>query len=131
MEPLNLVFKISSIIGFWMPSNLSTKSDKNLYNVYRILTFPSPFLLATGLLFRMILEDLKFEELTETLFVFLSMTIICCKSLNFLLRRDDIINLSKMLSSDYARPQNSAERAIQDEYNKFIRFRISNQYTII
>lgn len=122
MEAFNLILQMLSVFGIWMPVNYSTKLSKTLYTLYSLFLIPMPYLLAAGLMMRMTVSDISFDELTETLFMFLTTINACSKSINVLLRRQQVIRLANMLSFDYTKPANSEELEIYNYYNRFIRF---------
>lgn len=121
-----MIFQTLSVFGIWMPVNYSSKLDKIKYQFYSIFIIPLPYLLAAGLIIRMTFSNISFDELTETLFMFLTTINVCSKSINFLLRRQEVIHLINMLSIDYAKPHDQEEIVIYTYYNTFIRFLRNN-----
>ena len=122
MEGFKISFQVLSVFGVWRPRSFTSTSDKTLYNVYRVFIIPLPYLLEVGLICRLLFDEMTFDEFTETLFMCLTTTCVCCKSINFLMKRKEVINLSNMLMSNYAKSQNNVELTIQNAHNKFIRF---------
>ena len=122
MEAFNISYNVLSAVGVWRPTNLSSKSDIIIFSFFRLLVVPCPYLLNIGLLCRLILHNISFDEFSETFFLYIVTCGICFKSYNFLRRQNELISLSDMLWSKYSSPQNEAEMWIRSECNRFIRY---------
>ncbi|XP_014218360.1 odorant receptor 46a-like [Copidosoma floridanum] len=122
MESLKISFAILSICGIWKPVGINSSSSKWAYDVWRLLFMPQPYLFACAQLARIVLVDLSFQEITEILFIFISILNICCKSVNYVVRRKDIINLTSMLSTDCLLPRDKEEIEIYRRCRQFIRY---------
>ena len=121
MEPFELTYKLLTLCGVWKPS-FSTKWDATLFQLYRLVIVPLPYLINVGLLARLILEKLSPRDLSDTSFSYIITSCICLKSYFFLRHQKDVINLSNMLWSKYSSPVNEIEMAIRKECYQLIRF---------
>ena len=121
MESLDISFAILAGCGIWKPAKWSTETSEKLFYVWRLIFFPMPYCLASAQLARMILVDMSFDELAEILFIFLSIINLCCKSISFVSRRKNLMNLTNMMRWDCALPQDNDEADIQYQYRQFIR----------
>ena len=102
MESLELAFNILSFCGVWRPLYYSTKLDNMLYDLHCIVFTPMPYLLVSGLVARLLFENIDPDEKAEAFFVCLTTFGACCKSVNLIFWRKDIIKLINMLTSNEA-----------------------------
>ncbi|NP_001164399.1 odorant receptor 92 [Nasonia vitripennis] len=122
MQSLKVSFTILTYCGIWQPIYWTSGWHRTSFNFCRVVFRPLPYLLASAQLARIALVDMSFEELTEVIFILLSIVNICCKSVSILMRRADLIKLTKMLGIVSASPQDSDEFNIQHQYHQFIRY---------
>lgn len=69
-----------------------------------------------GLVDSFLINDL--ETFIEKFSLFLSVLGVCCKVLNLVFRRDEIINLTDMLLKDICLPRDSHEADIQQGFDR-------------
>lgn len=119
MESLKITFGILSICGVWKPADWVSQTS---YAIWRSIVLPLPLIISSLQLARMILVELKIEELTEILFIFLSIINVNCKTFNLILQRKNLVNLVNMLGSDLALPRDENEAKINGQYHQLIRF---------
>lgn len=124
MKSLKIPFTILTYCGIWQPMHWTSSWHKTLFNFCRVVFRPLPFILASAQLARIVLVNMSLEELAEVIFILLSIINVCCKSVSILMRRTDLIKLTKMLAVVSATPQDIDEFNIQYQYHQFIRFEL-------
>lgn len=118
MYKAQLSLKILSTAGYWRPIKLSYFFIIFLYNIYSILMTFLVYSFDISLYMYLILHSLNnIDDFAETLCLFLLILVVCVKLTNFLLKRNEIINLIQMMEKDYFLPRDNAEEIIQQNYD--------------
>ncbi|XP_072746701.1 putative odorant receptor 92a [Anoplolepis gracilipes] len=116
MHTLPLSFALLTYTGYWRPVNL-TSVKYWAYSVYSVVMI---FLLYSfafcGLVDCFMIEDL--ETFIEKFSLFLSVLGVCCKVMNLVLRRNEIIGLTDMLLTDICIPRDNHETDIQQKSDR-------------
>jgi hypothetical protein len=126
MKVLQMYFNILTCFGFWMPVVWTHNWHGILYNCVRIFPILLPYWLAFGQITRILLDTKNLDEITETLFILLTTINVCFKCANFLLRREEIIDLMELLRLKWVKPQDRQELHIYNSCNNIIRLTIDN-----
>ncbi|XP_014483286.1 PREDICTED: odorant receptor 94a-like [Dinoponera quadriceps] len=118
MHTLPLSFALLTYTGYWRPVGWPLTSIKyRAYNVYSVVMI---FLLHSftfcGLVDCFLIEDL--ETFIEKFSLFLSVLGVCCKVMNLVIRRNEIVGLIEMLLKDICLPRDNHEVDIQQRFDR-------------
>lgn len=108
--------KLLTIAGAHRPISWSSFFTKTLYNIFTIFVIILLQSFNISLFMNLTLHSLNdIDDLAESLCWSLAAFIISAKMTNFLLRREDIIKLIRILSEDCLKTRNNKEKIIQDK----------------
>lgn len=103
-----------SIAGVWRPISYTLFFKVTLYKIFTIFAIFLLYSFDISLCMYFVLHSLHdIDEFAEALCWFLAFFTTCVKMTNFLLRRDDILDLIKMLSKDCFQPRDNIEKSMQ------------------
>ena len=128
IQILGFQFKALAICGVWRPDDWISKPRLILYSVYSLLCCFLIISLTVLQLLLLVLTEIDFKILTETLFTMLTSFTVCVKMTTFLFRREEITSLMDMLSRSWCVPRNRKEDDIQKRSNDFIKWAIDDLY---
>lgn len=118
MHTLPLSFALLTYTGYWRPVDWPSTSIK--YRMYVVYTVMMIFLLHSfafcGIVDCFMINDL--EAFIEKFSLFVSVGGVCCKVMNLVLRRSNIIGLTDMLLKDMCVPKDSHEADIQRRFDR-------------
>ncbi|XP_011503569.1 PREDICTED: odorant receptor 46a, isoform A-like [Ceratosolen solmsi marchali] len=130
MQVFPITFKILTICGIWRPKNFDTFIKKYIYYCLTVLICFLVFTFTLSHLIDIIVCANNFEDLAESCFMVLSMLNICCKTINILYLRNDILQLLKLLINSHCQVVDEIERKIEIKFYNKIRF-VTLFYTIL
>jgi len=122
MQLLSRNLLLYTISGVWRPTEWTSKCSKCLYNVF---TFSTIYLLNFSMLVQLmdiVLVVNNINDFSSTSLMFLTAVSTFCKAVTVVIRRDEIINLIKILEEKPCKPNNKKEINIQMKYDNLIRY---------
>lgn len=122
MQILRLNFFLQTIAGLWRPMAWCSKRSKLLYGLFTFFSIYSiSFLMVTQLLKIIFIID-NVEEYASNCLIFISVISVWIKALGTVIRRDQIINVIRILEEKPCKACNKEETDIQIKFDHLIRF---------
>lgn len=123
--------KILTIAGIWRPISGSLFMTVTLYTVFTTFVNFMVYSCDVSLCMYLVLHSLNdIDKFAESLGWFLGFLVACVKMTNFLLRRDDILDLIQILSKNYFQPRDSIEKIMQDNCDFTAKLVVPRQHKI-
>nr|XP_012223401.1 PREDICTED: odorant receptor 13a-like [Linepithema humile]XP_012223402.1 PREDICTED: odorant receptor 13a-like [Linepithema humile] len=130
MEILSLNFLLYTMSGVWRPIEWTSIPAKLLYGIFTCSTlYLLNFSMMTQLMDILLVVD-NMDDFATTSLMFLTAIGAFCKAVTAVIRRDEIINLIKILQDKPCKPDNDDEINIQMKYDRLIRL-CSISYTLL
>ncbi|XP_023314522.1 odorant receptor 46a-like [Trichogramma pretiosum] len=120
IDTLNELFTLMTIAGAWRPlDQLSVKY--RIYTVTRFVLLPLPFIIITGMILGLILNNSDKDEMYTTLLLMLTVENNTIRAVGLWMNRKHLVQLLGMLASPYAQPRGKSEIEIEKSYSEFLR----------
>ncbi|XP_043487103.1 uncharacterized protein LOC122514375 isoform X2 [Polistes fuscatus] len=111
------------ICGCWRPPSWSISFFKRFaYNLYTIFVAFLISSLSLSQAIGVILNEDDSNDSSDVIYVFIAEALSCFKMFNFMINRNNIVNLISSLTEEPYKPSNEVETRIQTEFDELSRF---------
>ncbi|XP_070521987.1 odorant receptor 82a-like [Cardiocondyla obscurior] len=118
MDILPINFKALRFCGVWKERKDDNMCVGLLHSCYRYAIFLLIYEFTIFDVVEVIRTRNRVQELTEGLFLGLTFITLCVKYANFLLRKNELLDLLNCLREKMCQPRNATERLIKEEHNR-------------
>ncbi|XP_046144648.1 odorant receptor 94b-like isoform X1 [Osmia bicornis bicornis] len=118
MQVMRWTFRLLTMCGCWRPPSWTSPIKKRLYNIYTAFVFT---LINTSMILQimdLVLIVENQDELSENIFLMLTMLVACHKMYSMLMSRKNIAVFNDILENEPFQPENVEEIEIRGRFNR-------------
>ncbi|KAK1122367.1 hypothetical protein K0M31_009589 [Melipona bicolor] len=120
MNVLRPAFNILIACGCWMPSSCRTSHGKLFYTLYTTFVILLLYSFCISQFLNVILNVNTADELSDSLYMFISSVLSCCKIFALLINSKAIGVLSRQLEEEPCKPVDAQEITVQKKFDRSI-----------
>ncbi|KOX69313.1 hypothetical protein WN51_04350 [Melipona quadrifasciata] len=120
MNVLRPAFNILIVCGCWMPPSCRTSHGKLFYTLYTTFVILLLYSFCISQFLNVILNVNTADELSDSLYMFISSVLSCCKIFALLINRKAIGVLSRQLEEEPCKPVDAQEITVQKKFDRSI-----------